>query len=95
MIVVLYPPLQVGCPQEFALEAAVEDLGLPQGGSGVEVGWVTGTLAAPDTQRSQWLGPQETWRSRRTLQSTPAFLPGESHREAWQATVHSVTKSWT
>ena len=35
-----------------------------------------------------------TWR--RKWQPTPEFLPGEStDREAWRATVHGVTKSWT
>ena len=34
---VLFPPLHVGCPLGFALEAAVEDLGLPLRGPGVEV----------------------------------------------------------
>ena len=33
---------------------------------------------------------------RRVWQSTPVFLPGESHdRGAWRATVHGVTKSRT
>ena len=27
-------------------------------------------------------------------QPTPVFLPGESHREAWWATVHGVTKRY-
>ena len=35
-----------------------------------------------------------TWRS--TWQPTPVFLPGEStDRGDWQATVHSMPKSWT
>ena len=32
---------------------------------------------------------------RRKWQPTPVLLPGESHGEAWWATVHGVTKSWT
>ena len=36
-ILVLFPPLHVGRPLGFAPEAALEDLGLPQGGPGVEV----------------------------------------------------------
>ena len=36
-IVVLFPPLHVGQPLRFAPEAALEGLGLPQGGPGVEV----------------------------------------------------------
>ena len=40
-----------------------------------------------------WVG-KITWR--RTWQPTPVFLPGEStDRGDWQATVHSVPKSWT
>ena len=40
--VFFFPPLHVGCPLGFALEAALEDLGLPLegaggGGAGVEV----------------------------------------------------------
>ena len=34
---VLFPPLQVGHPPGFAPEAALEDLGLPLWGPGVEV----------------------------------------------------------
>ena len=39
-------------------------------------------------------------RSERSLgggkwQPTPVFLPGESHRGAWQAAVHEVAESWT
>ena len=36
-IVVSFPPLHVGCPLGFAPEAALEDLGLPLAGPGVEV----------------------------------------------------------
>ena len=32
---------------------------------------------------------------RRTWQPTPVFLLGKSHRGAWQAAVHVVSKSWT
>ena len=32
---------------------------------------------------------------RRKWQPTPVFLPGESHRKAWWATVHRVAKSLT
>ena len=34
---VLFPPLHVGCPLGFALEAALEDLGWPPSGPGVEM----------------------------------------------------------
>ena len=36
-VVVLLPPLHVGCPLGFAPEAALKDLGLSLGGPGVEV----------------------------------------------------------
>ena len=36
-IVVLFPPLHVGRPLSFALDAALEDVGLLTGGSSVEV----------------------------------------------------------
>ena len=39
-----------------------------------------------------WVG-QIPWR--RAWQPTPVFLPGDSHRGAWQATVHKVPKSQT
>ena len=42
-IVVLFPPLHVGCPLEFPLEAALKDLGLPLWGPGVEVGQLLGS----------------------------------------------------
>ena len=39
-----------------------------------------------------WVG-KIPWR--RKWQPTPGFLLGESHGEAWWATVHGVAKSWT
>ena len=39
-----------------------------------------------------WVG-KIPWR--RAWQPTPVFLPGESHRGAWQATVRVVTESDT
>ena len=58
---VLFPPLDIGCPLGFAPEAALEDLVCPceaKCGSG-EAAWVTGVLAAPGTQGSWQLGQQE------------------------------------
>ena len=58
---VLFPPLDMGCPLGFAPEAALEDLGLllrARCGGGAAV-WVAGILAAPGTQGSQQLGKQE------------------------------------
>ena len=57
-IVVLFPPLDMGCLLGFAPEAALEDLGLPLRGGGAAV-WVAGVLAAPGTQGSWRLGQQE------------------------------------
>ena len=42
---------------------------------------IRGVLVAPGSQRSQWLGHQEIWCSRRTWQPTLMFLPGEFHRQ--------------
>ena len=39
---ILCPPLHVGHPKEFAPEAALEDVGLPQRGPDVEVAWLLG-----------------------------------------------------
>ena len=41
--VVLFPPLSVGHPLGFAPEAALEDLGLPLGGPGVEAAQLLGS----------------------------------------------------
>ena len=57
----LFPPLYVGCPLGFAPVVSLEELGLPQRGSGVEVVQLLGfqELAAPGTQGSWQLGQQE------------------------------------
>ena len=34
-------------------------------------------------------------RNIRKWQTTPVFLPGEFHGQAWRAAVHGVTKNWT
>ena len=63
--------------------------------------WVTGVLAAPCTQGSWWLGKQEMWCSGRVWQPVLAnmllysCLENPCDREAWQATVYRVAKSWT
>ena len=63
--------------------------------------WVAGVLAAPGTQGNLWLGQQEIQCSRRVWQPVLAnmlqysCLENSPDREAWQATVYSVTKSWT
>ena len=49
----------MGHPLGFAPEAALEDLGLPQGGPGAEVvaaAWVTRVLAAPVSVGSLFFG---------------------------------------
>ena len=52
-IVVLFPPLHVGCPGGFAPEAALEELGFApvraRCGGGAAA-WVAGVLAIPGTQ---------------------------------------------
>ena len=67
---------------------------------------VAGVLAAPGTQGTWQLGKQEMWRSRRVWQPALANVlqysclenrppPPPPDREAWQATVYRVAKSWT
>ena len=41
------------------------------------------------------LGQEDSLEDGVAWQPTPVFLLGKSHRGAWQATVHRVTKSWT
>ena len=86
----------MGRPLGFASEAALEDLGLPLWGPGVEVTRLLGS-----TQRGWRLGQQGIWCSRRVCQPVLAsnlqyscleILPD---RGAWQATVYRVTKSRT
>ena len=48
--------------------------------------------AVQETQFDPWLR-KIPWR--REWQPTLVFLPGESHRGAWQTTVHEVSKSRT
>ena len=63
--------------------------------------WVSWVLAAPGTQRGWRLGQQEIYCSRRVWQPVLAntlqysCLENPPDREAWQATVHRVAKSWT
>ena len=51
--------LHVGHPQEFATEAALEGLRLPQWCGGGTVAWIVGTLATTGTQGSWWPQAQE------------------------------------
>ena len=57
----LFPPLHVGHPLGFAPEAALEDLGLPLSGPGVEVVRLLGLQGFWQHQvlRGGWLGQQE------------------------------------
>ena len=67
--------------------------------------WVSGVLAAPGTRvggGGWWLGQQEIQCSRRVWQQVldnmfqySCLETPFSDREAWQATVYRVTKSWT
>ena len=93
----------MGRPLGFAPEAALEALGLPREGRVWRWGscLVTGVLATPGPQGGWWLGRQEIECSRRVWQpvlaSTLQYFSLEKppDREAWQATVCRVTKSWT
>ena len=76
-MVVLFPPLHVDHPLGFAPEAALEALGLPLRGPGVEVVQLLGLLgflAAPGTQGSWRLGQQGTKCSRRVRQPVLANM---------------------
>jgi len=102
--VVLFPPLYVGRLLGFAPEPALEELGFApvrvRYGDGTAA-WVAGVLAALGTQGNWWLGQQEIQCSRRVWQPVLAnmlqysCLENSPDREAWQATVYSVTKSLT
>ena len=55
--------------------------------------WLHGKERCRRHRFDPWVGKIS---GRRTWQPTPVFLPGESmYREAWQAMVHRVAKSWT
>ena len=54
--------------------------------------WLGGKESTCQSRRpgfDPWVGKMP-WR--RKWHPTPVFLPGESHRGAWRATVHGVTK---
>ena len=54
--------------------------------------WFSGKESTCQSRRpgfDPWVGKMP-WR--RKWHPTPVFLPGESHRGAWRATVHGVTK---
>ena len=80
---VVFPPLNVGCPLGFAPEAALEGLSLPHEGRGAggAAAWVAGVLAAPGTQGSWRLGQQEVQCPRRVciLKSRDITLPTKVH----------------
>ena len=92
----------MGCPLGFAPEAALEGLGLPLGGPGVEVVQLLGLQGFWQHQVLSWrLGQQEIQCSRRVWQPVLAHtlqyscLEKPPDREAWQAIVYRVAKSWT
>ena len=58
---ILCPPLDVGHPKEFAPEAALEDVGLPQRGPDVEVAWLLGLQGPWQHQESQRPPAQDIW----------------------------------
>ena len=84
-----------GCPGGLGLSPVRARCG------GGTAAWVAGVLAASGTQGSWCLWQQEIQHSKRvwqpalvsTLQCSCLEKPPD--REAWQATVYSVTESWT
>ena len=58
---VLFPPLHVGRPLGFAPEAALEDLGLPQWGPGVEVVQLLGSQGFWQHQVLKGVGGNQYW----------------------------------
>ena len=57
--------------------------------------WLSSKESACQCRRCRRLGfgPWVKIPQRRKWQATMVFLPENSHREAWRATVHGVTKS--
>ena len=94
-IVVLFPPLHVGRPVEFAPVRA-------RCGGGAAA-WVAGVLAAPGTQGGWWLVKQEIYSALEGYGNQywpicPSILTWRTplpDREAWQASVYRVSKSQT
>ena len=87
----------------LAPEAALEGLGLPLWGPDVEVVQLLGSQQFWQHQYSRELAARAAgnivlWKGMATStgQYAPVFLPGDPpDREAWQATVYRVAKSWT
>ena len=88
----------MGHPQGFAAEAALEDLCLLQLVPGVEVGQLLGSqgpwqhkvLRGVGSYGSRKYGALEGHGN----QLQDSYLENPPEREAWQATVHRVSKSW-
>ena len=102
---VLFPPLHVGHVLGFAPEAALEDLGLPLGGPGVEMVQLLESQGFRQNQVLKGVGSQgsrkysaleedgnQYWSIRSSILAWKTSLPD---REAWQATVYRVAKSGT
>ena len=93
--------LPPGHPLGFAPAAALEDLGLPLWGPGMGVEQLLGLQGFWQHHGSWRLGQQEIQCSRGVWQPVLAStfqyfcLENPPDREAWQATVHRVTESWT
>ena len=102
---VLFALLHVGRPLEFAPDAALEDLGLPLRGPGVEVVQLLESQGFWQHQVLRGIGGEGNRKSRALEGYGNQYWPiGSgilawrnpiSDREAWQATVHRVTKSQT
>ena len=103
---VLFPSLHVGHPLGFAPEAALEDLGLPLRGPGVELVQLLGSQGFWQHQVFRGVGGEgsrkysalegygnQYWpvHSRILAWRTPP-LPD---RDAWQATIYRAAKSCT
>ena len=105
-MVVLFPPLHVGHVLGFAPEAALEDLGLPLGGPGVEMVQLLQSQGFWQHQGLREVGGgkgsrkhsalegygNQYWPIRSSILAWKTSLPD---REAWQATVYRVAKSRT
>ena len=102
---VLFPLLHVGCPLRFAPEAALEDLGLPLWGPGVEVGqllgsqgfWLHQVLRQVANKGNRKYSTLEGYGNQYwpTCSSILPCITPLLDRESWQATVYRIEKSQT
>ena len=91
----LFSPLHVGCPLGFAPEAALEDLGLPQLGPGVEAVQLLGSqgfwqhqgLKGVDGQGSRKHSALEGYGNR--------YWPIRSSVLAWRTPTEKLSRPWS